>query len=79
MELQSDSVHQHELDLGADDTEDRTRLMTALDDLNRRYGKGTVAIGSAGTSGDKRAWSMKADRRTPAYTTRWEDMPIVRA
>lgn len=79
MELQSDSVHQHELDLGADDTEDRTRLMTALDDLNRRYGKGTVALGSAGTSGDRRAWSMKAERRTPAYTTRWEDMPVVRA
>ena len=79
MDLQDDSVYQHELALEPDNAEDRTKLMTALDELNRRYGKGTIALGSGGTAGDARAWSMKSDRRTPAYTTRWEDMPIVRA
>lgn len=78
LELQPDTVEQHVLDLG-DDHEDRSSLMTVLDNLNSRYGKGTIHVGSAGTQGDKRSWSMKQERRTPAYTTKWEDMPIVRA
>lgn len=48
---------------------DRGRLMTALDGLNHRYGRGTVLKASAGLAGDKRAWSMKQERRTPGYTT----------
>lgn len=39
--------------------------MQALDGLNDRYGKGTVHIASAGQAGDRRAWSMKQERRTP--------------
>jgi len=55
------------------------RLMTTLDGLNMRYGRGTVLMASAGLAGDKRAWSMKQERRTPGYTTCWADMPVVRA
>jgi DNA polymerase V len=78
MDLQSDSIVQSELDLD-DDPKDAGKLMTAMDVLNRRYGKGTVIVGSSGTAGAGRAWSMKQERRTPAYTTCWEDMPRVRA
>jgi len=78
LELQSNLVCQHELSLD-DDNQDRTLLMSAVDELNLRYGKGTVVLGSAGTEAAKRSWSMKQERRTPAYTTKWEDMPIVRA
>jgi len=53
--------------------------MTTLDGLNLRYGRGTVLMASAGLAGDKRAWSMKQERRTPGYTTCWADMPVVRA
>lgn len=80
MELQPDTVQQIELDLQDDDVqEDRGRLMTALDTLNQRYGRGTVLMASAGLAGDRRAWSMKQERRTPGYTTCWEDMPVARA
>jgi DNA polymerase V len=80
MELQPDTVQQIELDLQDDDApEDRTRLMTTLDTLNQRYGRGTVLMASAGLAGDRRTWSMKQERRTPGYTTCWEDMPVVRA
>ena len=24
-------------------------------------------------------WGMKQERRTPQYTTRWEDVPVARA
>lgn len=79
MDLQSDAVQQGELDLEGDDIKDRGKLMATLDGLNQRYGRGTVLTASAGLAGDKRAWSMKQERRTPQYTTRWEDMPVARA
>jgi DNA polymerase V len=80
MELQPASVHQGELALDEEPGEgwDKGRLMGALDGLNRRYGRGTVLLGSTGLEGDRRRWAMKQERRTPQYTTRWEDMPVVR-
>ncbi|MBW6495490.1 MAG: DUF4113 domain-containing protein, partial [Burkholderiaceae bacterium] len=80
MELQPDTVQQIELDLQDDDAQEgRGCLMTTLDTLNQRYGQGTILMASAGLAGDRRAWSMKQERRTPGYTTCWEDMPVVRA
>jgi DNA polymerase V len=87
LELQPASVHQNELDLepdnergnGRKNERDKGRLMGALDGLNRRYGRGTVLLGSTGLQGERRRWAMKQERRTPQYTTRWEDMPVVRA
>jgi DNA polymerase V len=79
LDLQSNTVQQGELDLQDDDGQDRGKLMSALDGLNLRYGRGTVLMASAGLAGDKRAWSMKQERRTPGYTTCWADMPVVRA
>lgn len=81
MDLQPDTVHQQELDLESDDQglQGRTRLMAALDTINHRFGHGTMKLGSAGTTGDKSKWSMKQERRTPAYTTRLSDIPIAKA
>jgi DNA polymerase V len=79
LELQPASVHQTELALEPEEDRDKGRLMCALDGLNRRYGRGTILLGSTGLQGDQRRWSMKQERRTPQYTTRWEDMPVVRA
>lgn len=82
LELQPDSVQQGELELEPEETNQeagKARLMSALDGLNQRYGRGTVLMASTGLDGDRRAWAMKQERRTPQYTTRWEDMPVVRA
>jgi DNA polymerase V len=79
MELQSDLVHQCELDLEDFDRRDCGNLMVAMDGLNQRYGKGSVHMASAGLAGKNRVWSMKQERRTPGYTTQWEDMPVARA
>lgn len=73
LDLQPDHQQQGELDLDGDRGEDSPRLMTAPDGLNQRYGKGTVLMGSPGLDGDRRARSMKQERRTPGYTTRWTD------
>ena len=79
LDLQSDMVQQGELDLEADDTKDRSRLMSALDGINDRYGRGTLMMASAGLAGDRRQWSMKQERRTPGYTTDWDGLALVRA
>jgi DNA polymerase V len=61
---------------------DRAPLMAAMDELNRRFGRDSVRIGSAAlvSHGDEaRSWSTKQERRSPRYTTRWHEMPTVRA
>lgn len=80
LDLQPDTRQQGEMALEDDaDEPDRSRLMTALDTLNQRYGRGTVLMASAGLAGDRRAWSMKQERRTPGYTTCWADIAVARA
>ena len=44
------------MDLDEGNSEDRSRLMTAMDALNQRYGRGTVIIGSAGTGEMPKNW-----------------------
>ena len=81
LELQSDCVQQGELALQVEDERivDRGRLMSTLDELNERYGRGTVLMASAGLAGKRRTWSMKQERRTPGYTTCWDDLAVARA
>ncbi len=86
VELQPDTVRQGELDIFDDRAEphfavsrDRSKLMSTMDRLNGRYGRGSVQLGSSSLAPGSRAWSMKADRRTPRYTTVWAEMPVVRA
>ena len=80
LDIQDSSVDQIELNFNEPVAgRDRTRLMTALDAVNNRWGKGTMKIGSANVGQAPRDWTMKQERRTPAYTTEWDDMPIARA
>lgn len=78
LDLVPGSVLQGELDLEEEDQRDRTKLMLTLDTLNGRYGKGTVHSASTGGTSQGKSWGMKQERRTPQYTTRWEDMPVAR-
>jgi DNA polymerase V len=64
------------LDLG--DREISASLMAALDACNKRFGRGTVVPGAAGFV-PTRAWSTKLDMRSPRYTTRLDELPIVSA
>ena len=79
LDLVPGNVLQGELDLEDEDHRDRTQLMVALDALNQRYGKGTVQSGATGGTNKGKDWGMKQERRTPQYTTRWEDVPVARA
>lgn len=78
LDLQSDSVTQGTLELGAEDS-DQSCLMSTLDAVNSKYGRGTISIASAGTAQQKKDWQMRQERRTPAYTTNWKELAIVHA
>ena len=78
MDLQPASVQQGELELEPEEGRDRTRLMAAMDALNGRFGMGTLHLGSTGLQGNTCTWGMRQERRTPQYTTRWEDVPVAR-
>lgn len=58
------------------DTEKRDRFMGALDSVNSRFGRFAAV---PATQGFKRDWKMRADMKSPAWTTRIEDVPRVRA
>ncbi|WP_461519199.1 Y-family DNA polymerase [Porticoccus sp.] len=50
-------------------------LMQTLDGINRRYGRGTAFLASEGA---QRGWPMRQQHCSPAYTTRWEDIPVIK-
>ena len=49
-----------------------TRLMNAIDTLNQRFGRGSIKVS---TCGMHRQWQMKQERKSPCYTTNWQDLP----
>jgi DNA polymerase V len=53
---------------------DNQKLMEALDNLNARYGRGAVKVS---TQGAYSGWQMKQERKSPNYTTSWDDVPLV--
>ena len=52
------------------------KLMQVLDTLNRTHGKGTVFFAAQGVS---TPWAMRQGFLSPRYTTRWAEIPTVRA
>jgi len=50
------------------------KLMAVLDRVNQAMGKQTLKIASEGF---RQPWKMKQGNRSPAYTTRWDDLPVV--
>lgn len=79
LDLMPDNVSQGEFDFDAPETLDRGKLMAAMDAINDRFGRGAVHVGSAVDAGAPRDWSMRQDRLTPQYTTKWSDLPVARA
>jgi DNA polymerase V len=61
------------------DQQDRPRLkrmMAALDAVNARWGAGTLQYAASGLT---KAWKMQLHRRSPAYTTNWDELTVVNA
>lgn len=79
MDLIGPEVQQCELGFDEPEQRDHTRLMSALDSVNKRFGKGAIHVASTGQERPVREWGMRQERRTPQYTTSLADIPIARA
>ena len=64
--------------IGALDREKGGAIMVAMDACNKRWGRGSVVPAAAGFA-PRRKWSTKFQMRSPRYTTRVEEVPVVRA
>jgi DNA polymerase V len=64
----------HQGDLLTSARPDQQKLMQSLDSLNARYGRGTVKVS---TQGAYTGWQMKQSKKSPNYTTSWDDLPMV--
>jgi DNA polymerase V len=52
------------------------RLWQTVDAVNQRWGKEQLRLGSRG---QEKQWQAKRNQLSPAYTTRWSDIPLVQA
>jgi DNA polymerase V len=71
-------VPAHQVQTHLFDRHDRERsqkLMEAIDTINREWGSGTIRYAAVGL---RPGWIMKCARRSPRYTTRWEELAVVR-
>jgi len=61
------------------DRKDRARsqqLMAAIDAINTQWGPGTVRYAAVGV---QPRWRRRCARRSPRYTTRWNELVVVRS
>lgn len=56
---------------GAPDSTASQALMAALDRVNRRYGRNTLAIGRCGR---KMGWKLRSEQLSARYTTSWQEL-----
>ena len=64
--------------LGQLDREHGAARMDALNACNRRFGRGAVVTGGPGFA-PTREWSTRFEMRSPRYTTRVDEVPVVAA
>jgi len=60
-----------------DEPEDQAKsdsMMRVMDAINRKMGKGSVNVASSGV---KQRWAMRRERKSPSYTTEWNELPVV--
>jgi len=74
MDMQANTISQGTLFDAQPPREQSARVMATLDALNQRFGRDALHIASAGLV---QRWAMRAENKTPCYTTRWSELPKV--
>jgi DNA polymerase V len=72
MNLSDAGIEQQDLFSAA---KDKSELMAVMDRINSTWGRGTLRSAAEGTD---KAWKMKRERISPAWTTDWGQLPMVR-
>jgi len=56
--------------------EKSNRIMNVMDTINKIEGKGTLFLASQGVS---KPWYMRQQFTSPQYTTKWSELPVIKA
>jgi DNA polymerase V len=70
MEISPSQIQQTDLFAPLPDPR-RQKLMQAMDAINRDYGSSRVKLGAEGLT---KNWTMRQDKRSPCWTTRWNEL-----
>ena len=62
--------------LFAQENRERMPLMETVDRINKAWGQNTIRFAVEGL---KQSWQMKQAYKSPAYTTNWAEIPVVKA
>lgn len=74
-DFSSEEAHQLRIFGEGEPDPKRRAAWAALDAINAEWGTGTVKFAAEGVF---RGWKPKSERRTPRYTTRWDELKVVR-
>jgi DNA polymerase V len=74
-ELRDEKFLQPDLFGSAEDMKREMKLMTVLDSINKRFGRGTARFLAEGI---QQSWKMKRPMKSPAYTTRISEIPVAK-
>ena len=77
MDLQPATREQLLLDFDDVMPENRVRLMDAVDQLNQRFGRGTLKLASAGAPKAIKLWAMKQEQMSTGFTTDWGGLVVI--
>ncbi|ABG40861.1 DNA-directed DNA polymerase [Paraglaciecola sp. T6c] len=72
MDLHEQDLYQYDL---FNPSNDNSRLMACMDNINSRYGRSTVQMAAKGF---EQRFSMKRAFLSPQYTTQWRDIPKIK-
>jgi DNA polymerase V len=59
-----------------DDPVEQTKsdsMMRVMDVINRKMGQGSIAVAATGT---RQRWAMQMEKKSPSYTTEWNELPV---
>lgn len=73
-DIMPEGIRQGELFTDQTSTQKSAKLMGVLDQINQKMGKRALRLASDGVG---HAWRMKVGNRSPAYTTKWDELPVV--
>ncbi len=74
LDLSMKHCQQRDFFIGENPRPSSGQLMATLDRINKRYGHGSAYLAA---EGQKQRWRMRQEYLSPAYTTRWGDLPVV--
>jgi len=72
-EITPNTQKQNDLFAEPEQAED-SKLMAVMDRVNQRFGRGVIRI-SSHDAGE--GWGMLQERKSPAYTTCWDEIPLI--